>query len=87
LETGFSGVLTFSVMYAIILDLLSGFAIELRFPPQFKLPGELAVQDALGTIAALDAERKSNLQKSPIKWAFPQHVIFRRKIYCAASCW
>src|ERR1700743_1501795 len=34
LETGFSGVLTLSVMYAIILDLLSGFAIELRFPPQ-----------------------------------------------------
>src|SRR5580658_8662810 len=32
LETGFSSVLTFSVMYAIILDLLIGFAIELRFP-------------------------------------------------------
>src|SRR6202167_3080672 len=34
LETGFSSVLTFSVMYAIILDLLIGFAIELRFPPK-----------------------------------------------------
>jgi hypothetical protein len=69
------------------LDLLSGFAIELRFPPQFKLLGEPAVQDALGTIAAERAERKSNLQKSPIKRAFPKRAIFERKIYCAASCW
>jgi hypothetical protein len=56
--------------------LLSGFAIELRFPPQFKLLGEPAVQDALGTIATVAAERKSNLQKSPIKRAFPSHAIF-----------
>jgi hypothetical protein len=84
---GFSGVLTFSVMCAIILDLLSGFAIELRFPPQFKLPGGPAVQDALGTIAAVSAERKSNLQKSPIKRAFPVRAIFERNLYCAASCW
>src|SRR5271170_1452784 len=34
LDTGFSGVLTFSAMCAIILDLLSGFAIELLFPPR-----------------------------------------------------
>src|ERR1700730_13844062 len=80
LEMGFSGVLTFSVMCAIILDLLSGFAIELRFPPQFKLLGDPAVQDALGTIATVSPERKSNLQKSPIKRAFPSHAIFQRKI-------
>jgi hypothetical protein len=79
-------VLTFSVMCAIILDLLSGFAIELRFPPQFKLLGEPAVQDALGTIAAVRAERKSNLQKSPIKRAFRKRAILERRIYCAASC-
>jgi hypothetical protein len=75
------------VMCAIILDLLSGFAIELRFPPQFKLLGEPAVQDALGTIATVRAERKSNLQKSPIKRAFPKRAILERRIYCAASCW
>jgi hypothetical protein len=51
------------------------------------LPGEPAVQDALGTIAAEEAERKSNLQKSLIKRAFPKRAIFERKIYCAASCW
>src|SRR3984957_7048957 len=34
LDTGFSGVLTFSAMCAIILDLISGFAIELIFPPR-----------------------------------------------------
>jgi hypothetical protein len=79
-------VLTFSVMCAIILDLLSGFAIELRFPPQFKLLSDPAVQDALGTIATVASERKSNLQKSPIKRAFPSHAIFRRNFYCAASC-
>src|SRR5580700_52350 len=33
-DTGLSLVLTFSVMYAMIFDLLIGFAIELTFPPR-----------------------------------------------------
>ncbi len=37
------------------------------------------MQDALGTIATVAAERKSNLQKSPIKRAFPSRASFRAK--------
>src|SRR5580700_7046408 len=86
LEIGFSGVLTLSVIYAIILDLLSGFAIELRFPPQIKMLCGPGVRDAFGTIATEPDERKGNLQKSPIKRAFPSCSHFGLKIYCAASC-
>jgi hypothetical protein len=61
LDTGFSGVLTFSAMCAMILDLLSGFAIELLFPPRCNFFLGPAVPDALRTIAALSKERKEIL--------------------------
>src|SRR3984885_7183261 len=61
LDTGFSGVLTFSAMCAIILDLLSGFAIELLSPPRCNFFFGPGVPDALRTIAALFAERKEIL--------------------------
>jgi hypothetical protein len=66
--------------------LLSGFAIELRFPPQIKMLCGPGVRDAFGTIATVPRERKGNLQKSPIKWAFPPPCHFGQNFYCAASC-
>src|SRR5712691_7935044 len=70
----FFGVPTLPAMCATILDLLSGFAIEIDSPPQkwvLRLPGPRASGTEVGgTIAALEAQRKSKHQKSQKKCAF-----------------
>src|SRR5271167_1961044 len=66
-DTGLSLVLTFSVMTAIILDLLSGFAIEFLFLLRSSCFWAPASRMPRATIAALENERKEKCSKNLCK--------------------
>src|SRR5271156_2223856 len=82
-DTGLSLVLTFSVMTAIILDLLSGFAIEFLFLLRSSCLWAPASRMPRATIAALGNERKEKCSKNPGK----THVSCCREKTVAITTW
>src|SRR5208282_5268468 len=69
-EIGLSGVLTFSAIWAMILDLLSGVAIEFSFLLRCNCLSAPDSRRPRGTIAVLPCERKHKRQKKPAKQGF-----------------